>query len=244
MSNRVPLDNVEHQSLRVATIASADRDLVNQALVVPGEFEEVQREYPIFIRKDQDGRYVAVALLGLDKGENLFLDGDRWDARYIPATIARGPFFLGIREGIDGAEPALAVHIDMDDPRVGSESGEPLFREHGGNSAYLDMVTSRLGLIHEGLVASPLMFALFEELGLIQPLDIDVQLGDGTHYRLGEMFTIGMEQFQALASDQLERLHREGFLAPAIFIRSSLPNMNRLVERKRRKIEGAPVLAG
>ena len=98
MSNRVPLDNVEHQSLRVANIPSSDHAKVNQALVVPGEFEDVQREYPIFIRKDQDGRFVAVALLGLDKGENLFLVGDRWEARYIPASIRRYPGARGVVE--------------------------------------------------------------------------------------------------------------------------------------------------
>lgn len=236
LPNRVLLDNVEHQALRVAQTPSADHN-VNQALVVPGEFEEVQREYPIFIRKDQDGRFVAVALLGFDKGENLFLDDGQWSARYVPASIARGPFLLGLREGAKGAEPELAVHLDLDDPRVGSEDGELLYKEHGGSSPYLDNVTGKLHLIHEGLAAAPQMFALFEELGLIQPIDIDVQLGEGTHYRLSSMFTIGMEQFQALASDDLARLHRSGFLAPAIFIRSSLPNLNRLVELKRRKLE-------
>ena len=236
MPNRVPLDNVEHQSLRVVPTQLPDRDNVNQALVVPGEYEEVQREYPIFIRKDQDGRFVAVALLGFDKSENLFLDGGQWDARYIPASISRGPFFLGLREAPEGAEPELAVHVDLDDPRVGAGDGELLFKEHGGSSPYLDHVTSKLHLVHEGLVAAPQMFALFDELGLIQPIDIDVQLGDGTHYHLSAMFTIGMEQFQALTSDQLDRLHRSGFLAPAIFIRSSLPNLNWLVERKKRRL--------
>jgi len=236
LPNRVPLDNVEHQSLRVATPPSPVHDHVNQALVVPGEFEEVQREYPIFIRKDQDGNFVAVALLGLDKGENLFLKDGRWDAHYIPASISRGPFFLGLREATETAEATLVVHVDLDDPRVGADDGEILFKEHGGSSSYLDHVTANLHLIHEGLAASPQMFATFDELRLIQPIEIDVQLGEGTHYHLGSMFTIGMEQFQALTSEELERLHRSGFLAAAIFIRSSLPNLNRLVDRKRSKL--------
>ena len=235
LSNRVPLDNVEHQSLRVAPTHSPDRDHVNQVLVVPGEFEEVQREYPIFIRKDQDGQFVAVALVGFDKGENLFLDDGRWDARYIPASISRGPFFLGFRDVEERIGDELAVHVDLDDPRVGAGDGELLFKEHGGNSSYLDHVTSKLRLIHEGLAAAPQMFALFNELRLIQPVEIDVQLGEGTRYHLGSMFTIGMEQFQALTSDELDRLHRHGFLAAAIFIRASLPNLNQLVDRKKRR---------
>jgi hypothetical protein len=50
-----------------------------------------------------------------------------------------------------------------------------------------------------------------------------------------------MEQIQALTGADLERLHRSGFLAPTIFIRASLPNLNRLIELKRRKL--ASVLA-
>jgi len=236
--NRVPLDNVEHRSLRVAHRRSPELDNVNQALVVPGEFEEVQREYPIFLRQDQDGQFVAVALLGLDKGENLFVQGDEWNARYVPASHSRGPFFLGLREveELGQTRQELALHVDLDDPRVGAEEGEPLFKEHGGNSAYLDHAASRLHLIHEGLAAATQMYAMLAELGLIQPMELELQLGDGACYHVTSMFTIGMEQLRALKGPELDRLHRSGFLAPTIFIRSSLPNLNRLIDLKKRKL--------
>jgi len=216
-------------------------DNVNQALVVPAEFEEVQREYPIFLRKDQDGGFIAVALLGLENGENLFVQDGRWNARYVPATHARGPFFLGVREAeeVGKRERELAVHVDLDDPRVGSDDGELLYRNHGGNSAYLDHVTSRLHLIHEGLAAGAQMYAVLEELGLIQPMELELQLGDGTCYHVHSMFTIGMDRLQALTGTELERLHGNGYLAPTVFIRSSLPNLNRLVELKKRKLDAA-----
>lgn len=238
MPNRVPLDNVDHQSLRVALRHALDQDRVNQALVVPTEFEEVQRDFPIFIRKDTEGKFVAVAVLGLDKGENLFLEDDRWTSRYVPAAHRRGPFFLGLRESIDQGESnrELAVHIDLDDPRVGTESGEPLFREHGGNSPYLDHVTQTLHTLHEGLSAAPHMFSLLDELGLIQPIEIEAQLDDGKSYHLPSLFTIAMEQLQALTGPSLEKLHKSGFLAPTIFIRSSLPNLNHLIDLKKRKL--------
>lgn len=235
MANRVALDNVEHRSVRVAPPGSTEADHVNQALVVPGEFEDVQREYPILLRKDQEDRFVAVALLGLDKGENLFVDSGRWNARYVPASLARGPFFLGVRES--ALQPELVVHIDLDDSRVGGPDGLALFKEHGGSSPYLDHVTSRLHLIHEGLTAAGQMFALLDQLGLIQPIELDVQLSDGIRYQLPGMFTVGMDRFQSLTSAELEQLHRSGFLAPTIFIRSSLPNLNRLVELKQRKLD-------
>jgi hypothetical protein len=66
-----------------------------------------------------------------------------------------------------------------------------------------------------------------------------VQFDEGKSYRLPSMFTVGMEQLQSLDGARLETLHRSGFLAPAIFIRSSLPNLNRLIELKRRKLADA-----
>jgi hypothetical protein len=75
LPKRVKLDNVEHGSLRVDARGLPELDNVNQALVVPGEFEDVQREFPILLRRGQDEKFIAVALLGLETGENLFLAG-------------------------------------------------------------------------------------------------------------------------------------------------------------------------
>src|SRR5439155_25882085 len=86
MAKHTPLDNVEHAQLRVDERAAPESVAVNQALVVPSEFEQLQREYPILFRRDADGEFQAVSILGLDRGENLFLSDGEWAARYIPAT--------------------------------------------------------------------------------------------------------------------------------------------------------------
>lgn len=237
LPKRVPLDNVEHGSLRVEARGLPELDNVNQALVVPGEFEDVQRELPILLRQGQDGKFIAVALLGFEKGENLFLADGQWTTRYVPAAHRRGPFYLGVREAGSGSHE-LAVHIDLDDPRVGSEDGESIFKELGGNSPFLDRAIDALHVVHDGLASAPHMFGLLEELGLIQPIAIEAKLDDGRTYQLPSMFTIAMDRLQALTGAELERLHGSGFLAPTIFIRSSLPNLNRLIELKHRKLSG------
>ena len=235
--NRVVLDNVEHHGLRVAQRGSPELDSVNQTLLVPTEFGDAQREYPIFFRKDSDGHFVAVALLGFDKGENLFLDGDRWNANYVPAAHRRGPFFLGVRESEDLGEikRELSLHVDLDDPRVCEDDGQPVFKPHGGKAPYLEYVMDALHAVHDGLRTAPAMFALFDELGLIQPIALNVELGDGVTYNITNFFTIGAEQFAALDGEALERLNRSGFLAAAVHVRSSLGNVARLIELKNRK---------
>ncbi len=126
MSNRVLLDNVTHKDLRVRTGFSAEfGDNVNQVLVFPTEFVFIQREYPIFFRRDEKGAFQAVALLGLDKGENLFLADPRWNARYVPAAQQRGPFLIGLHRGEDNDEQNREpmIHVDLDNPRISFEKG-------------------------------------------------------------------------------------------------------------------------
>src|SRR5947209_6236695 len=111
MARRVPLDNVEHAQLRLIDRLSADAH-VNLALVVPSEFEQLQREYPILFRRDDDGEFQAVAVLGLERGENLFIEESAWTAHYVPATLRRGPFFLAVDESGDAADAALVIDLD------------------------------------------------------------------------------------------------------------------------------------
>ena len=142
MSRYVMLNNVAHKDLRVKTRYGAEfGDNTGTVLTFPTEFAEIQKEYPIFFRRDPEtSEYHAIALLGFDKNENLFLENNRWNATYLPAAIARGPFLIGFQERqIDGEirnEPV--IHVDLDHPRVNEAEGEPVFLPHGGNSPYLD----------------------------------------------------------------------------------------------------------
>ena len=231
MTRRVPLDNVDHQHLRVARRATCDLS-VNQALVVLSEFEQLQREYPILFRRDADGEFQAVALLGLDRGENLFQREGEWSTRYVPATLRRGPLFLGVS---DEEQDDAAIIIDLDDPRVNQSDGEPLFLPQGGAAPFLQQAAEALQIVHKGLELSRQMFGLFTELELIQPIEISVETGDGTRYRLDSFFTVGADQLVGLPGAGLEKLNRAGFLAAAIHARSSLGNISRLIELKTAK---------
>ncbi|MEJ2816473.1 MULTISPECIES: SapC family protein [unclassified Caulobacter] len=236
MTNRVLLNNVDHGDLRVATgHGPAFGDDINQVLIFPTEFEAVQREYPIFFRKDAEGAFQSVALLGLDRDENLFLEPGGWNARYVPAIQQRGPFSIALRDR--GAEPM--IHVDLDHPRVGAADGEPVFLPAGGNSPYLQHVARLLGVIYDGLEFSKAMFAAFEAHGLVEPVDVEIKLDDYTQYDLPELYTISQDRFAALDAAGLEALHRSGFLAAAQWVLSSLGNVGFLVELKNRKRAGA-----
>src|SRR5262245_52404176 len=203
------LNNVAHKDLRIASgFSAAFGDGVGMVPAFPTEFAELQREYPIFLRKDEEGRWQAVALLGFEQKENLFLQDGRWNAAYLPGAVAKGPFVIGFQqrrvEGELRQEPV--IHVDMDHPRVNRAEGEPVFLPHGGNSAYLEHITSVLRGIRDGIEAGKTMYGEFDALGLIQPMKVEMQLDERHRVSLSGLHGIDRERLAALDAEALHRL--------------------------------------
>ncbi len=233
MTNTARLDNVAHAQLRIAPGYGADYgDAVNQIALFLPEFEEAQRSYPILFLRQESGALQAVAILGLDRDENLFLEGNRWAAAYVPAMARRGPFLIGLAQG----EPV--IHVDLDHPRVlaeGTPGGEPLFLGHGGQAPALERALDALRAIHVGNDAAKAATALFDELGLVEAVALDVQVSERHRYNFNDYLAITQDKIAALDGPALARLNAAGLLMPAVFAASSLHNMNRLIARKRAK---------
>src|SRR3546814_18297571 len=82
------LNNIDHRDLRVDTRRGARfGDQVMSSVTFPAEFRSVQAHYPIVFRATSDDGFQPIALFGLREGENLFLDGDRWDATCLPLAV-------------------------------------------------------------------------------------------------------------------------------------------------------------
>lgn len=235
VADPVLLNNVDHAGLRVAIAhGAAFGDVANRIDLLPTEFADASRDFPILFRRTGTGPadYAAFALLGFDADENLFFDGDRWTSSYIPAVQQRGPFSIGLTRGADGPAGAPMIHVDLDDPRVGRDDGQPLFRPHGGNAPLLDAIVRVLEALYIGIETAPAMFAGFVAENLIEPVTLDIAMPDGTRYRLPDCHTISAERLAALDGAALERLHRSGHLAPAFFVAASLRIMARLIDLK------------
>jgi hypothetical protein len=242
MTQNVLLDNITHKNLRVRLLhGAAYGDNVATVPTFPTEFADVQREYPIFFRRDAQGEFFAVALLGLEKDENLFLEGDRWDARYLPGIVARGPFLIGFQERQEGGELVRepVIHVDLDNPRVSETEGEPVFLEQGGHSPYLQRVTRVLNGLNDGFAMTKPMFEIFQSMQLIAPVDLEVKITGRETVNLPGFFTIDRDKLAGLDSATLHRLHRSGFLHGAYLILASHANLNRLIERKIRKVQAS-----
>ena len=233
------LNNITHKDLRVSTRFGTEfGDNLGMVQAFPTEFAELQREYPIFFRKDSSGELQAAALLGFDHNENLFLQGGGWNAAYLPGAVARGPFLIGFQEQqVDGQvrnEPV--IHVDLDHPRVITGQGEPVFLAQGGNSPYLEHIITVLRGINDGVQAGKAMFAAFQALELIQPMTLDVRFDDNHGVNLTGLYGIDRERLAGLDAASLHELHRAGWLEGAYLVLASLYNMRRLIAEMQRRL--------
>ena len=240
MTNHVLLDNVTHKDLKVNRVYGAEQgDDVNVARVFPAEFGSLQNEYPLFFFKNAEtGHFETITLLGFANGENLYLGDTGWDASCIPLSIERQPFLIGLQEqDVDGVPTEVpVVHIDMDHPSIGETDGQPVFLPQGGESPYLERITSVLMAIHKGHEISQSFSQLLVGLELIESMIVDIELADGLRQGLDGLYTINEDKLRSLGASGLETLHKKGHLQDVYMMLASLPNLARLIDRKNRQL--------
>lgn len=235
MSNHAILTAETHRDLRIKTHQGQDLgDGVMCCMTTPMEFRRVQNEYPIVFRMnlERDG-FSAFALFGFENGENLFLDGDRWDARYRPLAMDIQPFLIGGHAGGGGDKQ---VHIDMGSPRIAGAEGMRVFDESGRPTPYLETIADKLGELDAGYQASGVFFAALQGLDLFEPLALDITLDDGSTHRFVGFHVINEDRLRGLDDDDVVRLHREGHLMPLFMALASLSNIGELVARKNSRL--------
>ncbi len=246
-NNYTLLDNVTHKDIRVINQYRAEfGDNVTSVPVFATELADIMKHYPVLFYPDKDtNSFTMTALLGLERNENLFLNEtlpntyeslrshNGWATDYVPAVIARGPFAIGLHG--DGEE--VMVHIDTTSPRVSEQNGTPLFLPKGGNSDYLNRIASVLHVIHQGMQATKAMVSAWHSLDLLEPLNIDIELADGSPLKVSGYYTISQEKVAALSADDLHTLHQKGFLQGLFLALSSLSNIQTLVDLKNIRLQ-------
>ncbi|MFT4993220.1 MAG: hypothetical protein ACI965_000238 [Paraglaciecola sp.] len=233
------LDNVSHKDLRIITEHKPEYgDTASYTTVFVSELRDVQGHYPLFFRKNSEtAQFEAIALFGFAEQENLYLDDMGWHASYIPLTIQRRPFLIGTQNinthGI--LTEQTVVHIDMDSPRISSSEGEMVFLPQGGQSPFLQGISSVLKNIDEGHQQTRAFIDVLLANDLIEAVSIKVQLDNGSQNELGGLYTINEEKVAGLSSEPLNSLHQQGYLHNIHMILASMSNMTALIEKKNKK---------
>ena len=240
MAKHAMLNNIDHKDLRVETRRDGNLgDDIMCAVAVPSEFRSIQVDYPIFFHPDGDtGKYLPMAMFGLQHGENLFLNGNQWNASYIPLMVQRGPFSIGFQDAAEGqgADKKMVISIDMDHPRVGANNeGEPVFEPFGGNSAYTEQIVEMLQEIEQGQGITEEFVAALLEHDLLEPFTLEVQLNSGAKHALEGFYTIHEEKLAALDGAVLADFSQRGILQACYMVVASTANIGRLIELKNKR---------
>jgi len=227
------LDKESHKSLKVrAGRGAALGDSVMHAMTYPMEFRDVQANYPIlFTRDPANGAYFATAIFGFEDNENLFLDGDKWLASYVPAMVRRQPFMIA-RQTLEGGEERSAVSIDMSHPRVSEDQGEALFTEAGEPSEFLNSSIDLLHQISQGVDHNRGFIDALIAHELLEAVTLDFTFNDGTKTSLQGFFTVAEETLYRLEGETLAALNQAGYLQPIFMAVASLGQLRALIEKR------------
>ncbi len=241
LARHVMLNNVAHKDLRVIARHGAEfGDNLGTVLTFPTEYGDVQREYPIFFRKDRADRRVPIHRPARLPTGRESVPGSRTAGMpaYIPGIVARGPFLIGFQnQDVDGElrrEPV--IHVDLDSPRVSTTEGEPVFLPHGGNTRYLDRIGTILQGIHQGLARQQSHVRCLhrartdragERRGQVQCRRA-IQSARPVHHQR-------REAARAERRGACFELNSAGFLQGAFLVIASLNNMKKLIDMKHRR---------
>lgn len=240
MPNFALLNNVDHKNLRVIrdySLHYGDSEI--SVATFPQEFRAIQNEYPIFFKKNTEtGKFIPVALMGLRQNENLFLTEEGWDAQYIPASVKRRPFLIGIKppKPGEGDQPSRLVYVDMESPRVNEVVGDPVFLPHGGYSPYLETMVDLLEYIQYGTELNEQFADLLLANELLEVVTLEITLKSGERNNLAGLYTIDEDKLSGLAGGAVAELHAKGFLECIYMVLASHANVLKLIARVEARI--------
>ncbi len=235
MARHALLEFSQHAHLKVRSERSAAfGDNIMSAPVFPHEMRSLQPHYPlVFMREKNSEAYRPIALLGLEREENLFLTEAGWGALYVPLAIRMRPFLIGRGKDVN----TLQIHIDLDHPRVSEIDGEALFTSEGEETEIVKSALDVLKEVHMGEQSVAPFCALLDELELIEPFTLDVTLKNGKTGQLAGLFTVAEEKLYALEGAALSRLQNAGYLQSVFMMVASLSQFAALIERKNNLVE-------
>ncbi|MBU2872047.1 SapC family protein [Colwellia sp. E2M01] len=226
------LDTVRHKNIKIKTsLIDVPHNHINTAIVVVGELATLVHEYPIYITKNPGtGQFQLSAIFGFEKGENLYLKKNAWQATYLPLDMLRRPFIVHMPEG-DLSEGARLV-LDTASPSLTKGKGERLFNDKGEATDYLQRIQKTFSQLMSGTKETNDILKKADEMGLIEPVSIDIQFNDKEATSLTGLYAINQKAVTELKGDALEQCHHSGILQVCHLLLSSGLHIEKLIKWK------------
>jgi hypothetical protein len=224
------LDPQAHCDVKIALDKTqAVSEILNMVPVVLSEFANLVVQFPIlFSKSTETGQFVCVALMGLEKGHNLFWRNNQFDSIYLPLNITRQPFFAG---QADNHTDEHVIVIDLDNPAI-AKKGEALFSTEGKATPYLKQMQSQLYLLAEGQYETSTFIEKIIEFDLLVSLKLDITYENGHKHTVNGLYSIDEEKLSELLDEQLLDLQHSGYMRLIHTQLASLGQIYALIDKK------------
>jgi len=229
MANIVPVRKDQHQNLKLATTRNISHVAGQHIIpVAAAEYAQSSASFPIvFVKNPDSPRFRSVAMLGLEAGENLFFQDEKWSALSMPQSISMVPFSLGLDPD---KENTLTACVDLDSEFVGEDKDLALFEEDGKESEVLTNVQQALGRLFDNERMTENFIKELQENDLLQELELNIGLSTGEKKKLVGIYTVNEEKIKSLSDDKVLDFHKRGLFVPIYSMLGSLSQINRLVQ--------------
>ena len=227
-----PITHEKHGKMHVKTIQNFDfAKNVNMASIMVHEISRAASIYPIvFVEDKQKDQFKPVVLLGLEEGENLFVQEDKWQASYIPAIIRRYPFALAKTE----EEGRFLVCIDEGSELVNKKEGQPLFEADGKPGELMERVKKYLSELQQMDTFTENFCKYLAEKNMFTPLNMKVRIGNELRNITGA-YIVNEERLNSLSDDTFLEMRTNKFVPVVYSHLSSLSQIERLLNFKDKK---------
>ena len=224
MANIQPITNVTHAAIKIKNnphfLHSKNSHMTP---VVIHEFTVAAQEFPIVFIKDlETGQFRAIALLGLNSGQNLFISNDQWQALYVPQALTVYPFVLS--KDVNNND-SLLLCLDADSSLVNDNQGSALFDDNGQQMPWLAEKGEQLVSLVEKNKLTEMFIKALTDNNLLQAQTLTIETPQGKEYSVDGLYTINQVQLDQLGEQEYSQLRSRGFIAP---IYASLMSMQRV----------------
>jgi hypothetical protein len=241
MANLVAVDNKSHRKLQIDTSRLALHGAnLNMVPVVLSEFFSAAVQYPIVLTKNGDtGEFVCIALLGFEKGENLFWQNGQWQGLYLPLQIRRQPFFIGNADTSNQAatnKGDYLVCIDSQSPTITMEGGMALFDERGLDTEFFQETKACLAHILNGEEDNKRLIDNLQKMDLLQSMSLKITFVNQESTRLNGLYTVNQDKLAKLNNVQVLQLHKLDLLGAIHTLITSLGQVQALIDLKNQRL--------
>jgi len=227
----VPLDSKKHSNLFIKVDRSYSH--VKQQNMVPllaSEFLQASTNFPIvFAKQEETGKFKSVALVGLQKGENLVFANDKVHCNYIPVNVRRYPFAAG---GNSEDDSNMILCIDENSALINDSEGIEIFQEDGQPSAATKQMTQLLTDILAKDAATDVFIAFLVEHDLLQATEVSINMGEAGQQKINGIYKINEEELNELSDDAALTLYKRKYFAAIYAHLASLNQFERLLQLK------------